>query len=45
MSLGILGTDMVRAIRMTLDCNTATLWLPSKPPTKYKLESNPNSLP
>ena len=44
-STSILGTDMIKNLKMTLDYDTGTWWLPARPPTRYQMEARPQSLP
>ena len=44
-STSILGTDMIKNLKMTLDYDTGTWWLPGSPPTRYQMEARPQSLP
>ena len=41
----ILGTDMIKNLKMILDYDTGTWWLPGNPPTRYQMEARPQSLP
>ena len=44
-STSILGTDMIRNLKMTLDYDTGIWWLPVIPPIRYQMEARPQSLP
>ena len=44
-STSILGTDMIKNLKMTLDYDTETWWLPGSPPTRYQMEARAQSLP
>ena len=44
-STSILGTDMIKNLKMTLNYDTETWWLPGSPPTRYQMEARPHSLP
>ena len=43
-STSILGTDMIKNLKMTLNCETGTWWLPGSSPTRYHMEAKPHSL-
>ena len=44
-STSILGTDMIENLKMILNYDTETWWLPGSPPTRYHMEARPHSLP
>ena len=44
-STSILGTDLIKNLKMTLNYDTGTSWLPGSPPTGYQMEARPHSLP
>ena len=44
-STSILGTDMIKNLKMTLDYDTETWWLPGSPPARNQMEARPQSLP
>ena len=39
-STSILGTDMIKNLKMTLNYDTGTWWLPGIPPTGYQNNRN-----
>ena len=43
-STSILGTDMIKNLKMTLNYDTGTWGLPGSPPTRYQMEAKPHSL-
>ena len=36
---------MIKNLKITLDYDTRTWWLPGRPPTRYQMEARPQSLP
>ena len=36
---------MIKNLKMTLNCDTGTWWLPGSPPTRYQMEAKPHFLP
>ena len=43
-STSILVTNMIKSLKITLNQNIETWWLPGSPPTRYHMETMPNSL-
>ena len=43
-STSILGTDMIKNLKMTPNYDNGTRWLPGSPPTRYQTEAKPHSL-
>ena len=43
-STSILGTDIIKNLKMTLDYDTGSWWLPGSPTTRYQIEARPHSL-
>ena len=44
-STSILGTDMIKNLKITLDYDIGTWWLPGSPPSRYQMEARPHFLP
>ena len=40
-----MGTDTIKNLKMTLNYDTGTWWLPGSPPNHYHMEARPHSLP
>ena len=38
-STSILGTEMIKNLKITIDYDTGTWWLPGSPPTRYQMEA------